>query len=319
MEQSLFTTVAPPQSRLKHFVASGGLQLAIVAGLVLGITVPGTVPQVSRYVAVNLVAPTPAPVPQTPQVRMHIKPSPIPPPIHVLTAPTHIEQTPVEAPPTVVAENRMPNIVNDIPAPKPTLDNRGSSAPQTTTKPAIKVQTGGFGDPNGVAPDANSKRPANIAATGRFDLPQGSGQGNGMGGRTPGVTASTGFGNGLAVSPTGKVYRVTPSNFDDHVVLDNKTPIALQAATVPAKILDKPQPAYTEEARRLKIEGAVRLQLKLTADGRVEIQDVLTKLGHGLDEQALRVARNIKFKPAQLEGQNTDSTVVISIIFQLAS
>lgn len=234
------------------------------------------------------------------------------------TAQRHIE-VPVEAPPTVIAENRMPNIVNEIAAPKPTLENRGSSAPQTTTKPAIKVQTGGFGDPNGVAPELNAKRTANIAATGRFDLPQGSGQGNGLGGRTPGVTASTGFGNGVAVSPTGKLYRVTPSNFDDHVVLDNKTPIATQAATIPAKIVEKPQPTYTEEARLLKIEGAVRLQVKLTADGHVLVQDVLNKLGHGLDEQALRVAQQIKFKPAQLQGQSVDSTVVISIIFQLAS
>jgi len=268
-----------------------------------------------------LVAPTPAPVPQTPQVRMHVKPTPVPPPIHVLTAPPrHVEESPVEAPaPTVIAENKMPEIVNDIPAPKPTLDNRGSSAKQTTTKPAIKVQTGGFGDPNGVAPDPNSKRPATIAAAGAFDLPQGSGHGNGLGGRTPGVTASTGFGNGIAVSPTGHNYRVTPSNFDDHVVLDPKTPIAVQVATIPAKIIEKPMPQYTEEARRMKIEGAVRLQIKLMANGRVEVQDIITKLGHGLDEQAVRVAQQIKFKPAQLEGRDTDSTVVVSIIFQLAS
>lgn len=320
MEQSLFTSVAPPQSRWKHFLVSGGLQLAIVACLVVFITVPATV-QVSRYVAVNLVAPTPAPIPQQPQVRMHIKPTPVPPPtIHVVTAPrpTPVEQ-PIPPQVEVQASNRVPEIPNEIAAPKPTLDNHGSSAPQTINKPAIKVQTGGFGDPNGVAPDPNAKRTATVAATGRFDLPQGNGQGNGMGGRTPGVTASTGFGNGLAVSPTGKVYRVTPSNFDDHVVLDDKTPVSIQVKTIPAQIISKPQPQYTEEGRRMKIEGAVRMELKLTADGRVEVLDVLSKLGHGLDEQAVRVAQQIKFTPAKLEGRNVESKVVVSIIFQLAS
>lgn len=324
MERFLFLPLDEPQPRTKSFVAGWGVQIAACAVL-LGINAmfPTVLPTAAkRFAAMNLIAPTPAPVPQTAQVRMHVKPAPIPPPTHVavVTPPPvveHIQHMPPQV--EVEAFNKAPEIPNEIAAPKPKLDNLGSSAPQTTTKPAIKVQTGGFGDPNGVAPDPNAKRTATIAAAGRFDLPQGGGQGNGMGGRTPGVTASTGFGNGLAVSPTGKVYRVTPSNFDDHVVLDNKVPIAVQVATVPAKIIEKPAPLYTEEARRLRIEGAVRLQLRFTADGRVEIQDVLSKLGHGLDEQAVRVAQQIKFKPAQLEGRNVESVVVISIIFQLAS
>ena len=321
MEQLLFTPLATPPSRAKHFLTSTMLQVSVVAALLgVGAMAPKTLPEVSRYVAINLIAPTPTPVPQAPQVRLHIKPSPIPPPTHVLTAPVRpVEDRPMPPQVEVQAFNKMPDVVNNIAAPKPTLNNFGSSAPQTTTKPAIKVQTGGFGDINGVKPDPNAHRPATIAAAGSFDLPQGTGHGNGLGGRTPGVTASTGFGNGTAVSPTGRVYRVTPSNFDDHVVLDDKTPIAVQVKTVPPQIISKPQPQYTEEGRRLKIEGAVRLELKLTADGQVEVLNVISKLGHGLDEQAVRVAQQIKFTPAKLEGRNTDSTVVVSIIFQLAS
>jgi len=37
-----------------------------------------------------------------------------------------------------------------------------------------------------------------------------------------------------------------------------------------------------------------------------------------LDEQAVRAAEQIKFKPAQREGKPVDSTATLHIIFQLA-
>src|SRR2546422_6891170 len=69
----------------------------------------------------------------------------------------------------------------------------------TTTKPAAAVQTGGFGDPNGVPAKENRGGAVNIGQAGSFDLPAGSGHGNGLGGATPGVVASAGFGNGVAI------------------------------------------------------------------------------------------------------------------------
>src|SRR2546428_13455474 len=69
----------------------------------------------------------------------------------------------------------------------------------TTTKPAAAIQTGGFGDPNGVPAKENRGGAVNIGQAGSFDLPTGSGHGNGVGGATPGVVASAGFGNGVAI------------------------------------------------------------------------------------------------------------------------
>lgn len=76
----------------------------------------------------------------------------------------------------------------------------GSSAPPTVNVAIQKVQTGGFGDPNGVKPNSNSTGRATLAAVGGFDMPQGEGQGNGTGGNKgiKGVVASAGFGNGIA-------------------------------------------------------------------------------------------------------------------------
>jgi TonB family protein len=327
IDQLLFTPLQAPQSRLRHFMTGWGLQVAIIAG-VLGFQAlfPKAIPTATRYIAVNLIAPTPVPVDHTPQVRMHVR-EVVPPPttIHVVTAPpVHREAPPVDAPVVVAKNDKVPDIMNNIPAPRPILNNFGSSAPQTTTKPAIKVQTGGFGDPNGVAPDPNAKRPGNIAAVGSFDLPQGGGHGNGLAGKNgvPGVTASAGFGNGTATGNGGhRVVVGGDSNFDKHVIEDKKleTKTVATALTTPAVIVYKPTPQYSEEAVRAKVEGVIKLRVTLTATGHVEILTALNSLGYGLDERAIAAAQQIKFKPAQQEGKDVDSTVVVSIIFELAS
>src|SRR5207244_8045827 len=81
----------------------------------------------------------------------------------------------------------------------------GSSAVPTIAAAPQKVQTGGFGDPNGVPASENRGRTVNIAQLGSFDLPAGPGYGNGTGGArgAKGVVSSAGFGKGLA---TGHGY-----------------------------------------------------------------------------------------------------------------
>jgi hypothetical protein len=87
------------------------------------------------------------------------------------------------------------------------LMGSGSSAIPTITKPTPveKVQTGGFGDPNGVAGPSDPNKRANVGQFGNAALPPGPGYGNGSGGATGqrGIIASTGFGNGVAIPPTG--------------------------------------------------------------------------------------------------------------------
>ena len=58
----------------------------------------------------------------------------------------------------------------------------GSSAPATIDKPIDKVQTGGFGDPNGVSGPSDPNKRANIGQFGSPALPPGPGYGNGTGG-----------------------------------------------------------------------------------------------------------------------------------------
>jgi len=158
------------------------------------------------------------------------------------------------------------------------------------------------------------------------------------------VAQESGFGGSAvgaaAVRPAG---RVGSSGFGDSVSGSAASPVARASspaagfATVAAEparmqraraaegvfsgveILDKPRPQYTEEARRLQIEGVVQLDILFAASGEVRVLSVVRGLGHGLDENATRAARAIRFRPAQRDGRAVDSTASVQIVFQLAS
>jgi TonB family protein len=88
--------------------------------------------------------------------------------------------------------------------------------------------------------------------------------------------------------------------------------------TTNLEVLSKPAVQYTSEARQLKVQGEVILRVTFTATGRVVVQGVVHGLGHGLDEEARRVAQQIHFRPATRNGQPVDLTTNITITFQLA-
>jgi TonB family protein len=86
----------------------------------------------------------------------------------------------------------------------------------------------------------------------------------------------------------------------------------------PVEILFKPRPEYTDEARKLRIEGEVLLRVLFASTGELRVLEVLRGLGHGLNENAIKAAEQMRFKPAQRANQPADSTAVVHIVFQLA-
>ena len=84
------------------------------------------------------------------------------------------------------------------------------------------------------------------------------------------------------------------------------------------EILEKPRPIYTEEARRLRIEGTVQLRVVFGAAGQIRVVGVVKGLGHGLDEAAVQAAEAIRFRPARRDGQPVDAPALIQILFQIA-
>jgi len=237
--------------------------------------------------------------------------------------------------PKVALNNFAPAVLKTIPGgARPVLihtgDFAGSSVTPTVNAPIQKVQTGGFGDPNGLKPNENSKSNARLmtAAAGGFDMPVGPGNGNGSGGAKgiKGTVASADFGTGIATPGKGDGRSsgkgVQTSGFGAQEVAQVKPgsqrTLDSGPATTSVEITFKPNPAYTEEARGLKLEGEVLLEVSFGANGQLHVNRVVRGLGHGLDENAIAAANKMRFKPAMRNGQPMDSTAIVHVVFQLA-
>jgi len=81
------------------------------------------------------------------------------------------------------------------------------------------------------------------------------------------------------------------------------------------KLVNLPQPAYTDAARAANVEGKVRIEITVDEAGKVVSVRALTSLGHGLDEAALSAARSATFEPAMRCGRPGRSTFTVSIRF----
>ena len=325
----------PPKERWSRFGLGAAFQTCIVA-LVAAIPIlhPQVISPRHDYQSVTLVAPQLIEHPAPPRVRVKAPPVPEKPPVQVakLEAPRMPRPLPKDDPPPAA----MPKVETkmDLPGPPPaprlvrTGMLEGSSAKPTLKLPPRKVQTGGFGDPNGVPPQKDAHGAVQIASLGQFDLPAGKGNGNGTGGThgVPGTVKSAGFGNGVATGTGGPGGNgrggVATGGFGNGGVGGDGggggTRAAQGPSLLPLEILDKPNPIYTEEARRLKVEGEVLLEVDFGASGDLRVLRVVRGLGHGLDEAAVRAAQNIRFKPARKDGRPEDTVATLHVVFQLA-
>jgi TonB family protein len=292
----------------------------------------------------------PLPPKHQPVIRAKVEPAPqpveLPPPTHVakliapkpLVAPkpkpipVQTQEAPKVDQPLIEAKFDSPALPGPVRPREPvktgTLSTTGSAAVATVNLPVEKVQTGGFGDPHGMPGNGDPNKRATIAHVGSPALPPGPGYGNGTGGANGvrGTVASAGFGNGVAIPPPsgngGTARGTVQAGGFAAAATGVDAPKAKQAEAVAAvqavEILAKPNPQYTEEARKLGLEGEVLVQVVFPASGPVQVLRVTKGLGHGLDEAAVRAAEQIRFKPAMQNGQPVDFPATVHIVFQIA-
>jgi TonB family protein len=86
---------------------------------------------------------------------------------------------------------------------------------------------------------------------------------------------------------------------------------------VKVRILAKPEPFYTEEARKHRITGTVILMTVFAKTGQVENIRVVLGLPYGLTEQAIAAARKIKFTPAMKDGKPVSMWIQLEYNFNL--
>lgn len=275
-------------------------------------------------------APPPAPVVRPPEVKR----APVPIEVHPAPAPKQAEVAVVTPAPKPQAP----------PVPAPQIHTGVFEAKRQSVAPqAVRdVKVGGFGDPNGVQSSENKNAPTTLAKVGSFDLSAGADRGAG-GRRGPVAVGESGFGSaaGAQTGATTTRAAVVSGGFGDvesgtgsgagrrgtvrssgfGAVEAAPPPPATKrvaaAADTPVEILYKPKPAYTQEARNLKLEGNVLVDVVFCASGQIRLVRIVRGLGHGLDESAEQAVMRIKFRPATREGAAVDTRATVSITFEV--
>ena len=317
------------------------LLIVINIGLILPEKLTLTQYHVTELIPMPSLRPEPEPLkPEVPKIKPKLLPAVKLPVFEQpkLVVPREVRREaplPVEAPKVVVNQFAAPQLKLAVGGARPQLvhtgdfNETGSSQKPTVNAAVAEVQTGGFGDPNGIKGTGKANAKLYAASTGSFDMPAGPGQGNGSGGAKgiKGTVASADFGSGVATSgkgdgrSNGKGSGISTGGFGAEQVVHGGGPkIAQDAgpATSPVEITFKPNPVYTDEARNLKLEGEVLLEVSFSANGTLHVNKVVRGLGHGLDEAAVAAANKIRFKPAMRYGTPVDSTAVVHVMFQLA-
>ncbi|HSE31639.1 MAG TPA: energy transducer TonB [Pyrinomonadaceae bacterium] len=82
-------------------------------------------------------------------------------------------------------------------------------------------------------------------------------------------------------------------------------------------VLTKPEPSYTESARRSRTVGAVVLRVVFASNGGVSDIEVVAGLPNGLTEQALKVVKQIRFVPGVKNGTYVSTTLQLEYNFNL--
>jgi len=340
--RTTFGLLPEPEGRSARFIASSIINVTILGVVLLvGMTAKQVIEP--HYVMTELIVPTTPPPeikvktplppelpppPEQPKLELRLQPKQI-----VIPKPV-VEPKPVQIEykvNTLVVQPKQ-QVVTLAPQPKAAL-----TASMTAQNNQVKAFTAPvhLGDTFGATPNPNATRPATIAAIGS---PYGGMRGPAV--APHGVVGSTGIGNGLKVgSFAGVVGKVASAGIPGAASTDQATsygkvgstgivtvttvaaaqgPVSAPVQATEVEVLSKPAMQYPAEAKKLHLQGDVVLSVTFLASGQVVVNGVLQGLGHGLDEEARRIAQQIRFRPATSFGRAVDVTTKIRITFQLA-
>jgi TonB family protein len=195
------------------------------------------------------------------------------------------------------------------PDPKPVLPKN----------PALPVAATVVADPMLVPPDARVL-PYGDYKSKSTDPSSGPGSGNGIG---TGTGTGVGPGDGSGVGP-GRDKNIGGGDFRaggggpgggggggyDGIFTGKDV-------TTKARLISKPEPQYTEDARKNQITGTVVLKVVFASNGSVTNIRTVNGLPYGLTERAIAAARQIKFVPATKDGHQVSMWMQLEYNFNL--
>ena len=173
-----------------------------------------------------------------------------------------------------------------------------SSHMDRLTNPTLTQQVGVVGPPQPKV-DPYQKYGDKLGQFGESDGP---GTGGGIGtGRGGGI--GSGDGSGLGSGSGGGSGSGTGGGIGDGTGtgIGGPPPVS-KPVTVALNIISKPRATYTDDARQNNIQGSVRLRVTFLASGQIGAISAISTLPHGLTEQAIAAARNIRFEPMKVNG-----------------
>ena len=291
---------------------------------------PEPEPEPIKVAELRPVVPPPAPEPPAKPVERIVRhePEPAPKPLPAVPEPakpkpkvrTDVFKTDTPAEPTVIASRKQA---------------RTGAFGEAETKPDAPalprsdrtVQTvGNFSDDAPDEPEApTGQRDTRVVASSSFGDEAMAVPREGQPARRGGTVTQTAFVSEAADQPaapraTGEVSRggfeieeaAAPPTGQRRREIEGEEPES------PVEIISKPRPVYTEQARELRIEGEVVLEVTFVATGQLRVVRVVGSLGHGLDEAAVDAAKKIEFTPARRNGRPVDHTATLRVVFRLA-
>jgi len=327
-KQSLFvSTVFNVVAALVIIVISAAAKKSLDQRILLSRVTFQPVPEKVEPIKPKFVPPPPKPVlPEPPRIETHlprivvIKPPDVPKPPEVkmeavkpvIAPPAPTRVVAIAAPQAVnLAKPQAASVVNNDA--HPSAVSLGSANAPVLHGPAVSSVNLGRGLPGMNSAGTGGGPPSTKVNLGNGS-PGGSLHGNGVVavvGIPHGVPAATGTSQ---VASQVNLGQVTPPPMPKAA----PAPVAPLQRTEP-KVLYKPRPEYTEEARQLHIEGIITLHIRVMPNGSVLVLNVVNDLGHGLADSAKRAALATKFEPAtDTTGQPITWEGVVTVTFQLA-
>ncbi len=191
--------------------------------------------------------------------------------------------------------------------------------PPKITNPALPVAATVVADPMLVPPDARVL-PYGDYKSKSTDPSSGSGTGNGIG---TGQGGGIGPGEGGGLGP-GRGGNIGGGDRNDGGGGpggggggDYSRIFTGKEVTSKARLISKPEPQYTEDARKNQITGTVVLKVVFASSGQVTNIRTVSGLPYGLTERAIAAARQIKFVPATKDGHQVSMWMQLEYNFNL--
>lgn len=88
-------------------------------------------------------------------------------------------------------------------------------------------------------------------------------------------------------------------------------------AVLAPRLISGPDPEYSDEARRAKMQGVVIVRTIVDARGKPQDVRIVKALGNGLDQNAVAAVKQYRFKPATLNGKPVAVQIKIEVMFQI--